>query len=54
MKRTYTIKSRNPILDGTLVTITGKCLAEILCKADRIAAKPETKGLIPLKKGVPA
>lgn len=54
MKRIYTIKSRNPIIDGTMVTITGKCLAEILCKADRIAANPETEALIPLKKGVPA
>jgi hypothetical protein len=53
MERKYILKSDNPILDGTTVTITGKCLAEIKIKADRMMAKAATTRLISIsKKGV--
>lgn len=55
MERTYILKSRKPLIDGTTVKIRGKCLAEILCKRDRILRKcPEVEMMEPLRKGVMA
>jgi hypothetical protein len=54
MQRTYTIKSDNPIIDGTTVTIRGKGLAEIKIKADRILSNPANRELVPCRKGVKA
>lgn len=53
MERKYTLRSDNPKIDGTTCTITGKCLAEIKCKADRILSHPAWREMIPAsKKGV--
>jgi hypothetical protein len=55
MERTYTLRSKNRRIDGTTVKITGACLAEIKCKADRILRKcPEVETMEAVRKGVPA
>jgi hypothetical protein len=53
MQRTYILKSNNPTLEGTQTTITGKCLAEIKIKLDRILNHPAWIAAMPFsKKGV--
>lgn len=55
MERKYTLRSDNPLIDRTSVTIRGKCLAEIKCKEDQILRTNGNCKLVPMpKKGVPA